>query len=54
MLAKAELTPISKPQTQAPKPLTTSRGAVAGEKDPSQMTDEEFNAWHRASIAKKR
>lgn len=40
--------------TKAPAPIPASRGSASGGKDPSQMTDAEFNDWRRKSIAKKR
>ena len=47
---------LSKPKTvsTAPAPRTSSRGgAGTGSKDPHDMTDDEFNAWRRESIAKR-
>lgn len=41
-----------KPTTKAPAPMSPAKGTASGTKDPSQMTDEEFNAWRRASVAK--
>lgn len=53
-LRLAEKREAVKPKSKAPIPLTTSRGSVPSGKDPSQMTDAEFNTWRRASLAKKR
>lgn len=50
----AQLKQPEKAKTKAPAPLPASRGSVPSGKDPSQMTDAEFNAWRRASISKKR
>lgn len=52
-IGRAQLA-FPKPKTKAPAPLPTSRGSVPSGKDPSHMTDAEFNAWRRSSIAKKR
>lgn len=40
--------------SKAPAPLEALKGTGTARKDPSQMTDAEFNAWRRASIARKR
>lgn len=43
-----------KEASKAPPPIETVKGTGASSKDPTKMTDAEFNAWRRASIAKKR
>ena len=44
----------TKEVSKAPAPLEAVKGTGTSRKDPSQMTDAEFNAWRRASIARKR
>ncbi len=39
--------------SSAPKPVNPVSGGSSASKDPSAMTDAEFNAWRRADIAKR-
>lgn len=51
-LQEAKLaTPAPAPTSKAPTPITPVGGKSVIEKDPSQMTDAEFNAWRRKQIA---
>ena len=50
---KAQSFPKIKHVSSAPEPITSARGIASSSKDPSQMTDAEFNEWRRNSIAAK-
>lgn len=48
---EAKLPTLAAPAvSKAPPPVTPAKGAAGGEKDPSQMTDAEFNAWRQRQI----
>lgn len=48
---EAKLPTLAAPAvSKAPPPVTPTKGAAGGEKDPSQMTDAEFNAWRQKQI----
>lgn len=48
---EAKLPTLTAPAvSKAPPPVTPTKGAAGGEKDPSQMTDAEFNAWRQKQI----
>lgn len=48
----AQMKAAVKPLSKAPAPLPASRGSVAAEKDPADMTDAEWNKWRRAQLRK--
>lgn len=51
---EAQMSEQAKPKTSAaPKPLEPVKGQGVS-KDPSKMTDAEFNAWRKAQIAQRR
>lgn len=48
---EAKLPTLAAPAvSKAPPPVAPVKGAAGGEKDPSQMTDAEFNAWRQKQI----
>lgn len=48
---EAKLPTLKLATSKAPAPVSTVRGAAGGEKDPSTMSDAEFNAWRKRQIA---